>query len=142
NQEEIWMATAVSTRYRILMNARAGAHHHTAGEVELRRLAGELGMEAELIATESAEDMEAAVRRLVSEGVDRIGISGGDGTVSRAVQILAHSNTALAIIPQGTANNFATALRLPLDLPSALRILKEGHIRSVDLGMCAGRYFT
>lgn len=133
---------AAATRCKILLNAKAGAHHATAGADELRRMAAEIGLDADFIATETIDEMDAAIRRMVAEGTERIAISGGDGTVSRAVQQLAHTRSALGIIPQGTANNFATALRLPLDVPSALRVLKEGDIREVDLGQCFGRYFT
>jgi diacylglycerol kinase (ATP) len=58
------------------------------------------------------------------------------------VQELAGKGTALAILPQGTANNFATALRLPLDLPSAFRVIAEGDRREVDLGRANGVYFA
>lgn len=42
----------------------------------------------------------------------------------------------------GTANYFASALRLPHDLPSALRVLRDGDVREVGLGKVDGRYFT
>ncbi len=57
--------------------------------------------------------MRPQVRQLVREGVEKVAVAGGDGTVSLAVQELAYSNKALGILPQGTFNNFATALRLP-----------------------------
>jgi len=86
--------------------------------------------------------MAATIRRLVQERAPRVAVAGGDGTVALAVQELAHSDTVLGIIPQGTANNFATALRLPQDLPSALRVLVEGEVVEVDLGKVGSRYFT
>ena len=58
------------------------------------------------------------------------------------MQALAGTGVTLGILPQGTANNFATALRLPQDLPAALRVLKSGTVREVDLGRIGDRYFT
>jgi diacylglycerol kinase family enzyme len=55
---------------------------------------------------------------------------------------MVHSQTALGIVPQGTFNNFAMALHLPTDLPSALRVLKDGVVRPIDLGRIGNRYFT
>jgi YegS/Rv2252/BmrU family lipid kinase len=127
---------------KILVNGKAGGRQKRAGADELRRMAFESGLDAEVVPTQSAEEMDSIVARLVAEGADRIGISGGDGTVSRAAQRLVHTRTALGILPQGTANNFATALRLPMDLPSALNVLKEGKVREVDLGVVNGHYFT
>ena len=121
----------------ILMNSRAGALHATAGPDQIREMAAAIGLPAEVIGTESPDEMRDTIRRLVREGAQRVAVAGGDGTIALAVQEIAHSNTVLGIIPQGTANNFASALRLPQDLPSALRVLLDGVVREVDLGRAA-----
>lgn len=131
---------AIST-YKILVNGSAGANRRNGDQEGLRKLVNDAGIHAEVVATETAEEMDSWLQRIIDESTDRVGISGGDGTVSRAVQRLAHTRTALGILPQGTANNFATSLRLPMDLPSSLRILDEGIVREVDLGAARGRYF-
>jgi diacylglycerol kinase family enzyme len=69
-------------------------------------------------------------------------VAGGDGTIHAAVQDLASSGVVLGLLPQGTANNFATALRLPMDLPSAFRVIAEGEEQAVSLGEADGEYFT
>jgi diacylglycerol kinase (ATP) len=132
----------MNTHGTILMNSRAGALHATAGLEQVRVMVREIGLEAEVVGTESAEEMCLTIRQLVKAGAGRIAVAGGDGTVALAVQELAHTPTVLGIIPQGTANNFATALRLPQDLPSALRVLLDGEVREVDLGKVYDRYFT
>ena len=48
----------------------------------------------------------AQVRRAVAEGAELIFAWGGDGTVQRCVDVLAGSETNLAILPAGTANLF------------------------------------
>lgn len=126
----------------LIVNEKAGALHATAGEDELFSLAREHDVELDVIGTKSPEDTQETLRRLVKEGYTRVAVAGGDGTIACAVQALAETGVALGIIPQGTANNFAAALRLPTDLPSALRVLKEGAVREVDLGKLGDRYFT
>jgi diacylglycerol kinase (ATP) len=42
----------------------------------------------------------------------------------------------------GALSRFATALRLPMDHPSAFRVIAEGEERDVDLGEAEGEYFT
>lgn len=131
----------------ILLNNRAGALHATASLEQMQEMVAEIGLDAEVVGTDSAESMQATIKQLVAAGVEKIAVAGGDGTVGLAVPELAHTQTALGIIPQGTFNNFATALRLPQDLPSALRTLKDGEVVEVDLGRVEGpgiqrRYFT
>jgi YegS/Rv2252/BmrU family lipid kinase len=124
------------------MNQNAGIQHPRAGPEEMERAAREAGLHARVEVSPSPEALRARIRQLIDEGCERIGVAGGDGTVHHAVQELACTKTALGIIAQGTANNFATALRLPLDLPTALQVLKDGEPRSVDLGRARGEYFT
>jgi diacylglycerol kinase family enzyme len=126
----------------ILLNNRAGALHPTAGVDQVRQMVQELGIDAGVVGTSSAEEMWAKICEFKDAGVRTIAVAGGDGTVSHAVQLLAHSDSVLGIIPQGTHNNFATALRLPQDLPSALRVLGDGQVQEVDLGKVGDRYFT
>ena len=124
------------------MNVQAGVYKSTASVDQMATLAESVGLDAEIIATDNAMEMRREVRELVAKGADRIGIAGGDGTVGKAVQELAPKKTALGIIAQGTFNNFATALRLPTDLPSALRVLKDGEPMEVSLGKIGDKYFT
>ena len=125
----------------LLMNANAGKFKTTAGPDEMRLLLEKLELGIEVIGTRSERHMEETLRELIAKGAKRVAVAGGDGTVHAAIQILAKSSTALGIIPQGTANNVATALRLPQDLPSALRVLQDGEVRQVDLGHACGHYF-
>jgi diacylglycerol kinase (ATP) len=105
-------------------------------------MARDLGFDADILQTHSTDEMRQTIRRLVAEGASKVGVAGGDGTVEAAVQDLACTETALGILPQGTFNNFATALRLPHNLPAALRILYKGRRSRVDLGSVNGRFFT
>lgn len=61
---------------------------------------------------------------------------GGDGTVSAAAGVLAGTTIPLGVIPRGTANAFATAMGIPLDLPGACRVLLAGHERRLDTALC------
>jgi YegS/Rv2252/BmrU family lipid kinase len=126
----------------LLVNEKAGALHATAGENELLSLARELNVDIAVVTTKSPDDTSHTLKRLVEAGVKRVAVAGGDGTIACAVQSLAETGVALGIIPQGTANNFAAALRLPQDLPSALLVLRDGALREVDLGKLGDRYFT
>lgn len=118
----------------LLMNAKAGKLHRTPSVEEMRATLRALKLEVNVRGTESKEEFRGVVRELVQARAERIAVAGGDGTVRLAAVEIAGSDTALSIVPQGTMNNFATALRLPLDLPSALRVSCTGEVREIDLG--------
>lgn len=70
-------------------------------------------------------------------------VSGGDGSVSRAVNRLMHSDCdlPLGIIPAGTANDFATALGLEKQPGVAVQRLLSGEVADVDIGSINDQYF-
>lgn len=49
---------------------------------------------------------------------------------------------AMAVVPLGTANDFARACRIPLDPAGALRLATTAEPRRIDLGRVAGRPFV
>lgn len=71
-------------------------------------------------------------------------IAGGDGTVNRLVNFLVnnHIKTPVAVLPTGTANDFATMLGIGSDPIGALKSLLAGKELSVDLGRVGDRYFV
>ena len=79
------------------------------------------------------------------EGVERVVIAGGDGSVNEAVNGLMCLPKAqrpkLAILPMGTANDFATACELPVLPLEALRLAVEGNSYAVDVVQANERYF-
>jgi diacylglycerol kinase (ATP) len=77
-----------------------------------------------------------AVRRAVEKGADLIFVWGGDGMVQRCIDALAgHRKVALAILPAGTANLFASNLGIPRDIRKAVNIGLGGLRRRVDVGV-------
>ena len=83
---------------------------------------------------------ESSARQLAREeladGATLVVAVGGDGTISQVAGVLAHSSSVLGVIPVGTANAFARALSIPLDIAGAARNLSTGKPRTVDLGRC------
>ena len=72
---------------------------------------------------------------------DRIVIGGGDGTISNALPELLQLDKPLAVLPLGTANDFARSLGLPQDSLAAARVALHGRTHRVDVGLVNGRPF-
>ncbi|HEX5018248.1 MAG TPA: diacylglycerol kinase family protein [Actinomycetes bacterium] len=81
------------------------------------------------------------VKKALSEGVDRVFVWGGDGTVQRALDVLAGTKIPMAVLPAGTGNLFASNLGIPIDLEEAVRIGIAGPIGEVDIGRVNGERF-
>jgi YegS/Rv2252/BmrU family lipid kinase len=66
---------------------------------------------------------------------------GGDGTVNEVARGILGSPAALGIVPVGSGNGLARALRLPLRPEAALAALEGGARRRIDVGFLNGRLF-
>jgi diacylglycerol kinase (ATP) len=81
-------------------------------------------------------------RRAAARGVDVLFVWGGDGTVQRCIDAVAGTDTAVAILPAGTANLLAMNLEIPDDITEAVRIGLHGDRRRMDTGSVNGEHFT
>ena len=70
--------------------------------------------------------------------VDRIAVAGGDGSIAPVAELAGRLGVPLAVIPTGTANDFARAHGLPLDVDAAARLALHGEsTQSLELGHLA-----
>lgn len=94
----------------------------------------ENGLEAATVFTEAPGHATDLASAAVTDGVERIIVAGGDGTICEAVEGLHRAGSGeLAILPLGTGNDAARTLGIPLDLEGAVRAALNGCTRSVDL---------
>lgn len=91
--------------------------------------------------TERAGHATVVAREAADQLVDVVVANGGDGTVNEVVNGLAGSETALGVLPGGTANVWAKEAGIPKDPSKAMRIIRDGERRRVDLGRANDRYF-
>ena len=105
-------------RWRLILNGKS------AGNDELRDAVGHWrgqGVQLEVRVTWEDGDAERYVAEAIDHGVDVIVAAGGDGTLSAVAETLAHREEpadalpSLALIPMGTANDFATAAGIPTE---------------------------
>jgi len=67
--------------------------------------------------------------------------AGGDGTISAVAGACVEADAVLAVLPSGTANDFARSLGVEADAETACRIAADGPERCVDVGVVDGRVF-
>lgn len=116
---------------RFLLNPAAGRGRAAARLARLRVLASVAG--AGLVVSRSGADIAVQARRAVEDGVARLVVAGGDGTMHQAAQGLAGSDCALGVVPLGTGNDLAGTLGIPADLDAAAARALSGAVRRLDL---------
>jgi len=94
------------------------------------------------------DHLQELVLRCAESGADVLVVAGGDGTVGLAASLLRGRETALAVLPTGTANVWARELGTPPPhwaqrgtIELIAERLVNGEIRQVDLGEANGRAF-
>lgn len=127
---------------------RAILNGKKAGNPELRNAIMKMrdkGVDVQVRVTWESQDMPRLVKEAATDGIERIVVAGGDGTVNEAASALIHidheSRPELAIIPLGTANDFATANHIPDSIADALTLAVEGKALSVDCVKANDRCF-
>lgn len=126
----------MSRATRLLLN-RSSARGRRRGWLERLRSRGDL----EIVVTHSPEETTSAAADAAAEGLDRILVAGGDGTLHHAIRALAGTDCALGVVPTGSGNDLARALDLPLDPVDAAELARTGAPRIIDLGRIAGKPF-
>jgi YegS/Rv2252/BmrU family lipid kinase len=106
------------------------------------------GWSVDVVATQSGTHATESARRAADENYDAVFASGGDGTIGQAASGLVGSQTALGILPSGTANVLALELGLPVfswtrwwALEQNAQTLVDAPACAVDVGICNERPF-
>jgi diacylglycerol kinase (ATP) len=118
-----------------IVNPASGSRR---GNVVIKRLREITTPRITLHVTTPEFDFAAAVREGVANGIDRILVAGGDGTlmesVSGAKRVLGKDILPVSWVPVGTGNVVSGFLGLPNRLAHALKLaLGPGAIRRIDL---------
>ena len=78
---------------------------------------------------------EDDLARAARSGAERVVVAGGDGSIGPAAVVAEALGVPLALIPTGTANDFARSQGIPLEIPRACALAMEGTRRQrMDLG--------
>lgn len=123
----------------LVVNARSG------GVTDAEDVISELGRHCSRVETFSIEELTSAggiPGR--AAGAQRLVVAGGDGSLGVAAHAAQQAGMPLAVVPTGTANDFARALRLParLERACALAADPDARTRHHELGRGGDRLFV
>lgn len=131
-------------RLRLIYNPYAGRRKLIGQLDTVIRIFQESGHEVTIHRTGSPEDTENTAA--LSGDVEVLVVAGGDGSIHQAanglLRIPASQRPTLGILPVGTANDLAYALRLPKSIPEACKVIAGGKSFEMDTGLINDRYFV
>jgi diacylglycerol kinase (ATP) len=91
---------------------------------------------------ERGSDAKKAAHKAMKHDAQTVVVCGGDGSIRAAAEALVDTPTALAVVPCGTANLFATGLGLPTGIDDIVKAIISGGRRTIDSATCNGLTFN
>lgn len=126
------MSTPHMVRARLITNPNSGR-----GGIDLSTVLPTLeahGWEVEITKTERAGHATELAAEAVQNGVNVVIACGGDGTLGETVDGVMGSDTAVGVLPGGTANLWAKEVGISADLTLATMQLIGAQRRRIDVG--------
>lgn len=125
-------------RARLIYNPTSGREQITKALPDILQVYEKAGFETSCFQT-TPEPFSAKyeARRCAKDGFDLLIAAGGDGTINEVVTGISKLETRpqVAILPAGTTNDFARALRIPRDnLVKAAEVIKKHDSIFMDIG--------
>ncbi len=122
--------------WRLILNGKSAGDETLRQAVDAVRRGGAL---LDVRVTWETGDAERYVAEALCDGVDTVIAAGGDGTLSEVATSLAQRDAAadalpsLAVVPMGTANDFAAAALVPQDVGEAFAVISTQPAQAMDL---------
>lgn len=106
------------------------------------------GWQIQILKTHGGDEITKFARQAVTQKMDAFFVAGGDGSINYAIRGLIDSDTALGVLPAGTANVWAKEIGLPdltltrlTALEESAEIMATSVARRIDIGFCDHRPF-
>jgi len=126
----------MATHWRLILNGKSAGDDAVRDAVESMRAGG---VTLDVRVTWEHGDAARYVAEAIDDGVRCVIAGGGDGTLGEVATALAEREEdaktlpALAAMPLGTANDFATAATIPVDPLEALQLIADTPSHAIDL---------
>lgn len=127
---------------RLIVNPAAGDGRALRVLSRVEKTLSQEGISYEVAVTNSPGHATTLAKETADLGWPLVTAVGGDGTINEVIQGLAHTQTALSIIPGGTGNDLARSLAIPFEAELAARLLLSGATSRIDLGIETDRTFS
>ena len=133
-------------RCRIIYNPTSGREAMKNNLVDIMNILERAGYETSAYATTpEPNSAKNEAERAAKAGFNLIVAAGGDGTINEVVNGIAplKHRPKLGIIPAGTTNDYARALKIPREDPiGAAKVIAKGQTVKMDIGEAGKNWFV
>ncbi|MGI6155116.1 MAG: diacylglycerol kinase [Enterococcus sp.] len=130
---------------RVIYNPTSGKELVKKSLPDILDVLEQAGFETSAFATTPEPDSaKKEAKRAAEAGFDLIVAAGGDGTINEVVNGIAplEKRPQMAIIPGGTTNDYARALKIPRDnIRAAAEVILKNQTVKMDIGKTDKKYF-
>ena len=132
----------LNKKIKLIYNPYSGNQSFKRSLHECIAIFQEAGYETHVYSMMEKGDIDRHIADLPVDIYDAIAVSGGDGTLSIVINALLRHGRDIPIlaIPSGTANDFASSLRIPKEMEEACALIKNAPV-FCDAGAVNDRYF-
>ncbi len=130
-------------KIQIIINPSSGSQKHEEQLQAIVRLLSANHTVDEYYTKASGDAKNAAIKAIENE-TDLLIVSGGDGTVHEVANAIGdkRSHIPVAILANGTVNDFSKYLEIPEDPYEFVAMVEKGDTLDVDLGIANNTYFV
>lgn len=127
-------------KWTVIANPKAGGKRFFLRRKSIEERLKSAGLDVDIVLTEYAGHATRLVKKLLEEdGVRRLIVAGGDGSISEVVDGIFSSSVdtkdvTLAILPGGTGNDWARYWGIPKKSQKSIPFVVEGYTQMIDIG--------
>jgi len=132
----------------LIYNPAAGRYPSRMLTERAAKVLEDYGWSVDIQTTSGGNQIPLLAHQAVQDKMDSLIVVGGDGSLNKALPSLVDTDTALGVLPAGTANVWAQEMQLPglgwtrwKALEESAHRLARGNVRKVDVGKCNEKYF-
>ena len=128
---------------KLIYNDNAGSRNFKYELDNIIKIFTEVGYDISILRTQTLKDINNNLNNKKPDQYHTIVAAGGDGTLNTVISSVLRNNlnAKIGIIPAGTANDFARALKIEKPYTSAAEIIANGKTTTVDVGIANDQYF-
>ena len=130
--------------FSIVHNLASGSQDAAAAQAAIAAVLDAAGCDHRFVPLPDArrigEVAAACARQAATEG-GVVVAAGSDGTINAVAHAVLGSGCTFGVLPMGTFNYFGRTHRIPEDIEGAARVLVEGEVRPVQVGVVNDRVF-
>lgn len=123
-------------KYRYVCNPASGTGFNPFLENTVKLLTDRNKIQSDFKFTQKAGDARMFALEAVEQNYSAVIAIGGDGTVNEIASALAHTTTALGIIPRGSGNGLARHLKLIGNAQYIVKELNKNIVKPMDTVVC------